>query len=369
MTSLFEGKCGPSVDELPKGPNIALWAETGYQNNLSGLQIDYDFGNFGNVRGICTYIEESDEFQIEWRHGPDFHKKTSFISKHNGDNAHDIIGMYVQEKSNKEHCDWIQYIEEGLMKESLLDFLKIVQSAPGGTKFVNWKQPFHLDDDPDFINIVDEDKWYFTMAKLNDPRMAHVYGGDGYSTLSVLTLYLICVHFHGFYEPLPIMVTKDNEQIFKLSDMMCPQLSGSSSSHGGVPLGYGQLMTFERIITRITTEYPPNEAKTNYNVWKGGYHNAQALMLVLSSKFEEAMWDYDMVDDPIRVEKLIGNFCRVFGSYMSPVNAPSDEAREQLQRDLNLNDEHLRAGVFFFDAESEQKDLFSETVARCLKEE
>jgi hypothetical protein len=54
---------------------------------------------------------------------------------------------------------------------------------------------------------------------------------------------------------------------------------------------------------------------------------------------------------------------------MSPVNAPSDEAREQLQRDLNLNDEHLRAGVFFFDAKSEQEDLFSETVARCLKEE
>ncbi len=45
--------------------------------------------------------------------------------------------MYVQEKSNKaQHCDWIQYIEEGLMKESLLDFLKTVQSAPGGDRGV-----------------------------------------------------------------------------------------------------------------------------------------------------------------------------------------------------------------------------------------
>lgn len=110
--------------------------------------------------------------------GPDYNEKTSFISKHSnkyGDNSDKIIGMYVQEKSNKVHCDWIQYIEEeGLMKESLLDFLKTVQGAPEGTKFVNWKQPFHnLDDNPDFINIVDEDKWYFTMAKLNDPRMAH----------------------------------------------------------------------------------------------------------------------------------------------------------------------------------------------------
>ena len=76
-----------------------------------------DFGHFGTVRGICTYIEESNEFQIEWRHGPDFNEKTSFISKHSnkyGDNAHDIIGMYVQEKSNKaSHCDWIQYHRRG----------------------------------------------------------------------------------------------------------------------------------------------------------------------------------------------------------------------------------------------------------------
>ena len=54
---------------------------------------------------------------------------------------------------------------------------------------------------------------------------------------------------------------------------------------------------------------------------------------------------------------------------MSPANAPSDTARKQLQRDRNLTDEHLRAGVFFFDAKNEQKELFTETVARCLNVE
>lgn len=72
MTSLFEGKCGPSVDEEPEsfqnisddefddevleryekdllfrksiGPNIPLWAENGESYALSGLQIDLDFG-------------------------------------------------------------------------------------------------------------------------------------------------------------------------------------------------------------------------------------------------------------------------------------------------------------------------------------
>ena len=81
------------------------------------------------------------------------------------------------------------------------------------------------------------------------------------------------------------------------------------------------------------------------------------------------MWDYNMVDDPIRVEELEGNFLRLFGSYMQPDLAPSDVAREQLQRDLDFNDEHLRAGVFYYSTKDDQTELFSETVAKCLKEE
>lgn len=157
------------------GPNIPLWVENECPHAIFGLQFDLDFGTFGNVRGICTYFEESDEFQIEWRHGPDFNKKTPFISKHGCDK--EILGMYVQDKynSNKvaKQYEWMEYITP--MKESLLDFLKTVRCSPEGSKFVNWKQPFHLDDDPDSINIVDEDEWFFTMAKLNDPRMAYIY--------------------------------------------------------------------------------------------------------------------------------------------------------------------------------------------------
>eukprot|EP00986_Skeletonema_menzelii_P005066 scaffold1783_cov163-Skeletonema_menzelii.AAC.2 len=391
----FEGKCGPSVEGLQDslknvaedvydtlterylddpsfqksiGTNLPLYFDYGLPESLSGLQLDIDFGHLGNVRGICNHTASSNEFKIEWRIGPDFNEKTSFVSKHDvnvrGDGDEErILGLYVQD-TDKTHCDWMQYITP--MDKTALKFLQSVRAAPEGIKFVNWKQPPNTEEDSnEFENIIDEDKWYFTLRKLIDPRMAFMYDGEGYPTLSVLTLYLIYLQFHGDTS-LPIMVTKENEQIFKLSDTMCRQVTFSS---GGASTGYGTLTAFERITAKIMKDYPPIEARTDYNIWKGGYTYAQALMLVLSSNFEEAMWDYDMVDDPIRVDELVGNFLRVFGSYMNPAHAPSDVAREQLQRDLDFNDEHLRAGVFFFSAKNEQKELFSETVAGCLKEE
>ena len=85
-------------------------------------------------------------------------------------------------------------------------------------------------------------------------------------------------------------------------------------------------------------------------------------MLVLSSEFEQAMWDYNMVDDPERVKNLVGNFLRVFGSTMQPACAPSDAAKEQLNFDLDFNDQHLKAGVFVSDAKNDHEELFSSTL-------
>ena len=156
------------------------------------------------------------------------------------------------------------------MEKTALSFLQRVRAAPEGTKFVNWKQPPNTEEDSvDFEKIIDEDKWYITMAKLNDPRMAHMYGGGEYPTVAVLTLYLICIQFHG-EASLPIMVTKENEEVFKLSDTMCRQVTGTRGPY----TGYGNLMAFERITANILKDYPPTEARTNYNIWKGGYTHA-----------------------------------------------------------------------------------------------
>jgi len=383
----FQGKCGPSVEGLPEsfknksdneraelderydedpvyrktmGPSIELYLETGYLHSLDDLQIDIDFGNLGSVRGICKYVPnsstgESEKLNIEWRIGPDFNANTAFISKHDNSNADEkmFLGLYFQDRV-------VEYVSP--MKQSVVDFIKRARAAPKGTAFVNWKRPNDYEAADEFENINDEDEWYITLAKLNDPRMAHHYGDGGYTTLSVLTLYIICVNCHWF-DTFPIMVTKENEQMFEIADDFCQQISGSRS----YSTGYGNLTAFERICKNIIKNFPPMEAKSNYNVWKGGYDHAQGLMLVLSNNFEQAMWDYTHVDDPNRVEDLHGDFLCLFGSYMNPASAPSDTAREQLQRDLDFNDEHLRAGVFVVDAENEHKELFASTVAMCLK--
>ena len=122
--------------------------------------------------------------------------------------------------------------------------------------------------------------------------MAHHYPNDKYPTLALLTLYSICVNAGSSL--FPIMVTEANAQMFKLSDAMCRQVTGTR----GWSTGYGNLIAFEIITKKILEDYPPNKANSLYKVWKEGYCHAQALMLVLSDEFEQAMWDYDMCDDP-----------------------------------------------------------------------
>jgi len=191
--------------------------------------------------------------------------------------------------------------------------------------------------------------------------MAHHYPNDKYPTLALLTLYSICVNA-GSIALFPIMVTEANTQMFKLSDAMCRQVSGTRG--GG--LGYGNLIAFEKITKKILEDYPPNKANSLYKVWKEGYCHALALMLVLSDEFEQAMWDYDMCDDPERVENLLGNFLKVFTIYMNPDNAP-DAAREQLEKDLDFNDQHLRAGRFMCDAKEYHNELYQSFV-KCIKD-
>ena len=407
----FEGRCGPSVDELPEafknltddecfdleeryenepifrreiGPNIPLWANCGELYCLDNLQIDIDFGHFGEYL-ICTAVlddiilcslfsydhiicllnhhligkvrgivkDDDSKLTVDWRLGPDFNAKDAFVSKHR---AKEIIGLYFRDK-DKSNYDWFDYIKP--MKESAINFIQSIRDAPEGTTFVDWKRP--TDFDEYFENINDEEKWDNTLARLNDPRMAHHYPNDKYPTLALLALYSICVNA-GF--SLPIMVTEANAQMFKLSDAMCRQVTGTR----GWSTGYGNLIAFENITKKILEDYPPNKANSLYKVWKEGYCHAQALMLVLSDEFEQAMWDYDMCDDPERVENLLGSFLKVFVTYMNPDNAPTDTAREQLEKDLDFNNQHLRAGRFMSDAKEYHNELYQSFV-KCIKDD
>jgi len=304
----------------------------------------------GKVRGIVKC--DDSKVAIEWRLGPNFDATDAFISKNNADEAEEIIGLYVQDK-DKTNYDWFQYITP--MKESAIKFIQSAREAPEGTTFVDWKRLMDCDDY--FENINDEEKWDNTLARLNDPRMAHHYPNDKYPKLALLTMYSICVNVF------PIMVTEANAQMFKLSDAMCRQVTGTR----GWSTGYGNLIAFENITKNILEDYPPNKANSLYKVWKEGYCHTQALMLVLSDEFEQAMWDYDMCDDPERVENLLGSFLKVFTTYMNPDNAPTDAAREQLEKDLDFNDQHLRAGRFMSDAKEYHDELYQSFV-KCIKD-
>ena len=136
---------------------------------------------------------------IEWRCGPEYNEGDSFVSKHDDE---EVIALYVQDRDTS-NCSWIKFITT--MKDTVLSFISSVRYAPNGTTFVNWKRPNEYEEaseSDNFVkNINDEDKWYITLAQLNDPRMAHHYGSppsDAYPMWALLTLYSICVNCHGF---------------------------------------------------------------------------------------------------------------------------------------------------------------------------
>lgn len=386
-TAAFEGRCGPAVEGMPAawvglddeaveelkekyyndrkyrkdvGPSIELFGWDGEFEALEGLQLDIDFGHLGSVRGICR-----EGAKVEFRTGPGYDEGSAFVWKTTGGGDYEILAWYFQERERPDSLDWLNK-DCDVLREGLR-FISQVQSAPKGIRFVSWKELYDMDALFDGIN--DEDKWWITLARLNDPKMAHHYGraSDAYPTLTVLLVILL--KRYGYCsdgsEALPIIVTEENERVFDIADDMCRRITGTADYR----CGWGNLIAFERIVEKIKSNYPSKKTKKDHKLWKDGYQQCQALMLVLSEQFEKTMWDYRHVDEPDRVEELIASFLLVFASFMRISSAPSDDARVQLEKDLDFNDQHLRAGEFFFHAKSEHGELFASTLAHCLKPE
>ena len=135
----------------------------------------------GKVRGIAKKGEnvKGDGLEIEWRIGADYDKQNSFTSQH--EDGGEVIGWYFQERED-DLPQWLKdhpscYIR---VRQPVLDFINTVKSAPKDTTFVDWQRPYSTCEDGhecSFVNITDEDKWYITLARLNDPKMGRHYGG------------------------------------------------------------------------------------------------------------------------------------------------------------------------------------------------
>lgn len=132
----------------------------------------------------------------------------------------------------------------------------------------------------------DDEKWWATFARLNDPPAATMIAPhiSSYPTPFVLTMMLLVKEL---YDPvstkLPTIVTPDNKQIFELADAFARELSGEDE--------WGQLQVLTQLvqmvrektesITSATSSKEEEEAS-----WREAYTYVQALILTLSDDFE-----------------------------------------------------------------------------------
>ena len=180
----------------------------------------------------------------------------------------------------------------------------------------------------------DEDRWRVTMNRLNDPDCAECYPGDFYPT----PFALLCLVLAKQYDPsttLPTIINEENEALYSLADKYTRALSGSSHHR----TGYGQLIALERIVAKLR-RYGNEDIRHDIDVWREAYLHTQALMLALSDAFESSMWDYDMIDDPERLDKLCLFIVNCFTQVMALENVP-EAARQQLEKDKEFNRCHV----------------------------
>lgn len=364
-------KLGERYDEsaayrIVKGPSIVLWGESGFDESLFGLQIDLDFGVFGSLRGIVQ--KQHDPFKISWRCGPDFDKRSgeTFIST-TAMKASEIVAWYYLQKDDDDRPSWVNTDNEHVGEEAL-NFVHSLKSAVEGTKLVNW-QPLPNEAHGFFQHSQkydSEERMYVTLSKLNDPEGAMFYGsGKIYPVPFLLAMYAYSINIDPS-TALPILTNEENKELFTYVDRFAHFLVKRDDDNDGRP-GFKQLGGLEAIVEEYS-----NEKINSEKAWKKAYLFAQALMLLLSDKYEEPIRSYHMVDDLDRLHKLCTGILNVFNSAMSPSRAPNDATLAQLKKDLQFNSHHLNHGSFITIVTDEtfQKDKKNEdryiTFQECL---
>jgi hypothetical protein len=156
-----------------------------------------------------------------------------------------------------------------------------------GAKLVDFELPI---DGQEFFYGVDTDRdqrWWATIARLNDPSAASMYAPHipSYPLPWLLTIILVTKEEMG--DPsvkFPTLVVPGKKEVYDLADRFARRLCGS----GGSQMGYGELIALEEIVQTVAATIPAAGCKATDASWLRAYMNVEALLLTLSHQFEQA---------------------------------------------------------------------------------
>ena len=159
-------------------PRLTWWAETEDNQSLVGLALNLRFGALGECRGKVTGVQ-GDMFTVAWTCGPRHHEE--FMSENIS--LEGVLGWHLRThkappppsttQQDDGSIDWPEWEDYRTRGSSCPLF-----DAPTGAKLIDFALPV---DGREFFPGVDTDpgeRWWATLARLNDPRAAHMYAPD-----------------------------------------------------------------------------------------------------------------------------------------------------------------------------------------------
>ncbi|CAB9498746.1 expressed unknown protein [Seminavis robusta] len=325
------------------GPSVAHYGFCGENLSLEGLQIVLDYGHVGTCVGTVR-VDDSDELKTAWTCSPKHDEE--FVFKMETDQ---VLAYYFLGKDSGKEPDWVKSdtdeVDYGKYASSFL-------SLPESAKLVNWAVPVSANDFfPDIVDAEDPDeRWWATMARLNDPKAAHVIGPGikGFPTPIVLTIVLLTKDFDPGSTNLPTLVTKDNKEVFALADQFTRQINNGSQIH-----------KLEKLVQNVSSAAKKNKK----NNWRKAYIQVHALILTLSDNFEASNNSWTFTDDCERQDKIAKNIVQVVASVL--LHPPSNAMKALVDKDMTTSlREHLKAGSF---TQFVEEDEFAEDYPKLFE--
>ena len=336
-------------------PQLKLWAEAeadGGNNSaelLVGLQLRLDFGALGECRGKVT-SEKGGMFTVAWTCGPSHNEE--FKSQNIG--LEGVIGWHLVardgpppslDEDGDKMLDWPEWDDHKTRGKGCP-----LLGAPAGSKLIDFSLPC---DGHEFFPGADTDsdeRWWATLARLNDPAAAHAYAPHirSYPLPWLLTIILVTKEEKG--DPsvkIPSLIVAGKQEVYTLADQFARRLAGGSRSR----MGYGELAALEGIVRTVAAAVPAAGAKATHASWLRAYTNVEALLLTLSGSFEQADDNWRYADDPPRITSLSASIVLTIGAVL--LNPPSEAARDRLTADASHISRHIHAGSFTEDVEAD----------------
>jgi len=360
---------------LEVGPNIGMYGDSGYGESLVGLQINVDFGYFGVFRGVVAqdFFEElqEDHFRVVWTCGATASSSARTTSLTTCLSGTHVLAWYYLGRDERDIPPWFT----GRVEKSAAAFVSELAAAPAGTELVSFQFSYDEEFSEPLLRFEAgsfesrQEKWSVTMSRLNDPPAAAYYGNNYYPLSSVLLTFALCRHLApSCMETLPAIVSEENRELFALADKYSRLVYGSSHHQ----TGYGQLIALEKIVKKIFSLPFPSGGYKKKKDWKEPYLRVQALILTLSSQFEEENGDWEMANDPERIDELVINVRTLIMRTMCYKTLTRklkvEEAIEnRLKKDRHFNMKHIRAGSFVLVESSDEFIESNPGPALCWK--